>query len=237
METKINSNLDSEKNKKGVNLTSGEAAASAAGIAGVAGAAAAGIATGSFKAVENPGGGTSGGGTSGGGTSGGGASSGGIASNQNEDLNTDNQNGEQELVDPTDVPFTDSDVEIVVPEGGSSEQLAEVDVNEVVDEILGIEEVDPTDTDVLADVVELEDVGVFYTVDGEEILANQVAIDDVTTPDGDVYLDDGNIVDGGEIALVDDVTGDDAIDSTYGQETDNSDVNIDTMDFSDNFVG
>ena len=105
METKINSNLDSEKNKKGVNLTSGEAAASAAGIAGVAGAAAAGIATGSFggeeveihppKEPESHHGDNN-----------------GLAQDQTGE--STQQTDVQEPVDPTDIPFTDSNNNDVV---------------------------------------------------------------------------------------------------------------------------
>lgn len=228
METKINSNLDSEKNKKGVNLSTGEAAASAAGIAGVAGAAAAGIATGSFGPDDNPDRGTSGGDTTGGGTSGG-----GIASNQNEEINTDNQNGAQEPEDPTDVPFTDSDnIDVVEPIDDVQDPIAEVNVDEIVDEILGIEDVDPSDTDVLAEVVDYEDVGIIYTEDGEEIPADLLAMQENISTEGDVYSDEIDLDDGEQIALVDVDS-----DETFPETTDQTDESFDTMDFSNDFVG
>ena len=223
METKINSNLDSEKNKKGVNLSTGEAAASAAGIAGVAGAAAAGIATGSFSGKEevNP------------------PEPPKPPHDDNNGLAQD-QTGEstqqtdvQEPVDPTDIPFTDSNnIDVVEPIEDVQDPIAEVNVDEIVDEILGIEDVDPSDTDVLAEVVDYEDVGIIYTEDGEEIPADLLAMQENISTDGDVYSDEIDLDDGEQIALVDVDS-----DETFPETTDQTDESFDTMDFSNDFVG
>ncbi len=228
METKINSNLNEEKKKKGVNMSAGEAAASAAGIAGVAGAAAAGIATGSFGGnVEPP------------------EpphphdphhdNNSEVAQTQTEEATQ--QTAVQEPVDPTDVPFTDSNDPIIVePNDVATDQLADVNVDEIVDEILGIEEVDPTDTEVLAEVVDYEDVGIIYTEDGEEIPADLLAMDEDPAPA--VEIPEVDLPEeGGQMALVDDEVFADDFNEALAQETDTQSESFDTMDFSGDFVG
>lgn len=228
METKLNTNLKEEKNKKGVNLSVGEAAASAAGIAGVTGAAAAGIATGSFGSDEEKVQAQSHSSTN---------NSSETASTQPQEATNPEQVTAQEPVDPSDEPFTDMNEQPVVepalvePEPAA---LADVNVDEIVNEILEIEEVNPTESQ-LAEVVNYEDVGILYTEDGEAIPADQVAVQE------EPFTEEGNFP-GGEIqesaellAMVDGDPANEDSEAGLDQETDNAGEDIDTNDFSDGF--
>lgn len=226
METKLNTNLNEEKNKKGVNLSVGEAAASAAGVAGVSGAAAVGIATGSFGSDEEKVQAQSST-----------ADGSETASTQPQEATSPEQVTAQEPVDPSDVPFTETNEPPVVepalvePEPAT---LADVNVDEIVDEILGIEEVNPTESQ-LAEVVNYEDVGVLYTEDGEAIPADQIAMqEEPFTEEG--IIPSGEIPESGELlAMVDDDPAHADVEAGFDQETDNAGEDIDTNDFSDGF--
>lgn len=226
METKLNTNLNEEKNKKGVNLSVGEAAASAAGVAGVSGAAAVGIATGSFGSDEEKVQAQSST-----------ADGSETASTQPQEATSPELVTAQEPVDPSDVPFTETNEPPVVepalvePEPAT---LADVNVDEIVNEILDIEEVNPTESE-LAEVVNYEDVGFLYTEDGEAIPADQIAMqEEPFTEEGNVSS--GEIPESGELlAMVDDDPAHADVEAGFDQETDNAGEDIDTNDFSDGF--
>lgn len=228
METKLNTNLNEEKNKKGVNLSVGEAAASAAGVAGVSGAAAVGIATGSFGREEEEVTAQNQSSTD---------NHSETASAQPQEATSPEQVTAQEPVDPSDVPFTETNEPPVVepalvePEPAT---LADVNVDEIVNEILDIEEVNPTESQ-LAEVVNYEDVGFLYTEDGEAIPADQIAMqEEPFAEEGSVPS--GEIPESGELlAMVDDDPAHADVEAGFDQETDNAGEDIDTNDFSDGF--
>ena len=226
METKLNTNLKEEKNKKGVNLSVGEAAASAAGIAGVAGAAAAGIASGSFGSDEEIVPTQSHSSTN---------NSSETASTHPQEATSPEQVAAQEPVDPSDVPFADTnEPPVVEPALVEPAALADVNVDEIVNEILEIEEVNPTESQ-LAEVVNYEDVGILYTEDGEAIPADQVAMqEEPFTEEGN--FPSGEIQESEELlAMVDGDPANEDSEAGFDHETDNAGEDIDTNDFSDGF--
>lgn len=162
--------------------------------------------------------------------------------------------------DPSDVTITDpilvsNNVEPVNPQNASDPLRSEdsvssdspFDINDVVDDILAIEEIDPNDID-WEDVFAFEEIGIYYTVTGDEWpsalflddYGNQLFLVDV---DGDLAYD--YMVDGDEyvISVVDGlITQADVelqlLDSEESLFADNVVIeNIEELDFSQDLIG
>lgn len=137
-------------------------------------------------------------------------------------------------IDPTDFTISDpiyANTETEHPEDTVDpfEGLIalEDNVNEIVDEILAIDEVDPQYLG-LAQVDNFDEVGVLYTETGEELLASEIFDETIVmSVDGDLAM--------GDI----DETFRDTVDEDYEEMADNlqdqeEGYGIDSLDFSDN---